>query len=106
MISQLTSGNFDMAVRNAPGVHVIRFWAEWCHPCRVMQPMFEQAANELNRLVHFAEVNIDESPALANEFGVMSIPTMVVVRDGKPVARTVGALPKSAITQLAMSHLG
>jgi thioredoxin len=73
-----------------PGLTVIDFWAPWCGPCRAMAPQFERAA-QLRPEYRFAKVNVDQAPMLAARFGIRSIPTLVVLRDGQPIAAEAGA---------------
>jgi thioredoxin len=74
-----------------PGLTVIDFWAPWCAPCRAMAPQFERAAQSRPEY-RFAKVNVDEQPVLAARFGIRSIPTLVVLRDGEPVAAEAGVI--------------
>ena len=74
-----------------PGLTVIDFWAPWCAPCRAMAPQFERAA-QLRPEYRFAKVNVDDEPHLAARFGIRSIPTLVVLRDGQPVAAEAGVI--------------
>ena len=95
-IQHLTNDTFDDAIPDADIV-VIDFWASWCWPCRAMAPQFERAA-ELRPQFRFAKVDVDAEPALAKRFGIASIPTIVVLRDGEPVAAQAGVI---AAEQLA-----
>lgn len=89
-IQHLTEQTFDGAT-SAPGVTVIDFWASWCWPCRAMTPQFERAA-ALRPQYRFAKVDVDAEPALASRFGIAGIPTLMVLRDGKPVAAQTGVM--------------
>ena len=104
MIKELNSNNFDASV-GSTGMHVVRFWAEWCGPCRVMSPVFKEAAQDLADGVHFGEVNMDHSPELAQRYGVQSIPAVLLFKDNKLVDRAVGARPKAQLLQFIKQHL-
>lgn len=94
-IIELTSENFDEMT--SKGNWAIDFWAEWCGPCKMMAPEFDKAALELKDKVRFGKVNVDEQTDIAQKFEVMSIPSMVLLKNGKEADRTVGALEKSDI---------
>jgi len=96
-IVELDDKSFESAT--AHGDWVIDFWAEWCGPCRMMAPHFEAAAKEMKSKVNFGKVNIDDNYELAQKFEVMSIPSMILLKNGKEIDRTVGALHKSAIIE-------
>lgn len=81
-------------------VKLLDFWAEWCGPCRMMEPIFEELKKEYKEKVEFVEINVDEDPSTASKYGVMSIPTYVVEKDGKEVARRVGFTPKIEMVKL------
>ena len=90
IISHLTEDTFTEAVER-PGVTVVDFWASWCGPCRAMAPQFEKAAR-LRPEYRFAKVDVDAEPGLASRFGIRSIPTLVVLRDGEPLAAQAGVI--------------
>lgn len=94
MPEALNSANFDSAI--AKGTVLVDFWAEWCGPCRMFIPVFEELSKEMKK-VKFAKVNITQDEEIAQKFGVMSIPTLILFRDGKEVGRTMGALPKDML---------
>jgi len=81
-----------------PGLTVIDFWAAWCGPCRAMALQFEKAA-ELRPQYRFAKVDVDAEPALASRFQIRSIPTLIVLRDGEPVAAQAGVIPANALVE-------
>ena len=95
-VIKLSDANFNEAVKN--GLALVDFYADWCGPCRMMAPILEAVAAERADLT-VAKVNVDESAALASRFGVMSIPTLVLLDGGEEVKRIVGARPKDALLQ-------
>ena len=101
-VMQITKDNFDREVLQAKEPVLLDFWAAWCGPCRMLSPVVDQIAEETTG-VKVGKVNVDEEPELARQFGVMSIPTLVVMKDGKPVDTKVGVQPNAAI--LAMLGL-
>ncbi|MBP3312080.1 MAG: thioredoxin [Butyricicoccus sp.] len=98
-IIHLTNENFDETV-NAGLPVLIDFWAVWCMPCTMFSPIIEEAAQKLEGRAIVAKVNIDEQPSLAQRFGVMSIPTAIVLKDGKEVNRSVGLVPLDNVLAL------
>jgi thioredoxin 1 len=88
--------NFDQTVKNYPLV-VIDCWAAWCAPCRAIAPVVEELAKEYTGKVVFGKLNVDENPETAQKFGVMAIPTLLVMKNGTEVGRIVGVLPKSQL---------
>ena len=90
MVRDLNEKDFETAVAEKK-VSLIDFWAPWCGPCRMTGPQVEAAAEELDDKASFFKVNVDDNPGLARQFGVMSIPTLIVLQDGEEAARMVGA---------------
>jgi len=92
-----TDATFDVEAKSSVAV-VVDLWAPWCGPCRFVGPILEELSREFAGRLKVVKVNVDENPALARRFDAMSIPTMVVIKDGRPVDRIVGAMPKSDLT--------
>lgn len=92
----VTKENFQSEVLASDKTVLIDFWAEWCGPCRMLSPVVDEIANEQTD-VKVCKVNVDNEPELATQFGVMSIPTLVVIKDGKVVNQSVGVQPKNNI---------
>ncbi len=90
----------------APVPVLVDFWAPWCGPCRVVAPVLEELANELAGRLKIVKLNVDENPATAGGFRIEGIPTLILFRDGQPVERIVGALPKQALLARIQPHLG
>ena len=82
---------------NGGALMLVDFWAEWCGPCRMLGPVIEGLADEYEGRADIGKVNVDEQPELASRFGVVSIPTLVVMKNGKIVDQAIGARPKNAI---------
>ena len=92
----LTDANFADAVKKY-GVIVVDFWASWCMPCKMVAPAIESLAKKHQGRVVFGKVNVDENPDTPSKFGIMSIPTLIVFKDGKAAGTIVGAMPEKAI---------
>lgn len=95
----ITKNNFKEEVLNSDKLVLIDFWASWCGPCRMVGPIIDELAKEL-RDVKVCKVNVDEEPELASEFHIMSIPTLVVMKDGQVLRQSMGAKPKAQILDL------
>ena len=100
----VTDASFDADVINAEKPVLVDFWAEWCGPCRMIAPALEELNAELDG-VDIVKVNIDENPDAPGRYGVMSIPTMILFKGGKPVATQVGAKPKGELKTWLMGAL-
>lgn len=94
---KITRENFENEVMKSDIPVLIDFWAPWCGPCRMMGPIIEQLAEEYEGKAKVGKVNVDEEGELSQAFGVMSIPTIVLVKDGKVVKQAVGARPKAEV---------
>lgn len=100
----LTDSNFNQEVDKYP-LLVVDFWAPWCGPCRMVTPVIEQLAKELAGKVVFGKVNVDENPRIASAFGIQSIPTITIFKNGKAIDGFVGAVSKSQMQSKIKAHL-
>lgn len=104
MAMEITDQNFEMEViKSDVPVVVVDFWAPWCGPCQMMGPIIEELAEELKGKVKVGKLNVDENPGKAGEYAVMSIPTMKVFKDGKPVKDFIGVQRKDALKEALLS---
>jgi thioredoxin len=95
----VTDATFADQVERSPVPVVVDMWAPWCGPCRIVAPILDDLAAQMAGRVRFAKVNVDENPATASRFNVRSIPTLLVIRDGREIDRIVGAQPKHEIAR-------
>ena len=93
----ITNENYNEEVLNSPVPVLLDFWATWCGPCRMLSPIVDEIADEVEGKAKVGKINVDEQPDLAQQFGIMSIPTLVFVKNGEVVAKEVGVRPKQAI---------
>jgi thioredoxin 2 len=103
---ELTTATFTRHVERSDIPLLVDFWAPWCGPCRMMAPQFEQAARLLEPKMRLAKVNTEAEPALANRFGIRSIPTLALFRGGREIARQAGAMGAQDIVRWASTHIG
>ena len=96
---KITTENYENEVLNSDKPVLLDFWAAWCGPCKMVSPLVDEIALE-NVDIKVGKINVDEQPDLAAKFGVMSIPTLVVMENGKEVNRSIGAMPKASILKL------
>ncbi|WP_395665532.1 thioredoxin TrxA [Methylocella sp.] len=94
---KVTDENFKADVVDAKGPVVVDFWAEWCGPCKMIAPALEEIADELKGKITIAKLNVDENPGVAGAFGIRSIPTLMLFKDGKAFSTKVGAAPKGEL---------
>jgi thioredoxin 1 len=94
---KVTDANFESDVKGASGPVVVDFWAEWCGPCKMIAPALEEIAKEMQGKVTIAKLNVDENPGVAGTYGIRSIPTLMLFKDGKMASSKVGAVPKSEL---------
>lgn len=95
-VINITRNNFQNEIINSDKPVLLDFWAPWCGPCRMVGPILEEIAGERSD-IKIGKINVDEQPELASQFLVMSIPTLIVIKDGKIVNQSMGAKPKNAI---------
>ena len=104
MATQLKTMEFDQIIDNAP-LAMVDFWAVWCGPCKMLSPAVEEIAEQYGDKVLVGKVNVDEEPELARRFGVMSIPTVVFLKNGREFDRKVGVMPAKAFTDVLDKNL-
>ncbi len=100
---KLNSDNFDDVVMKANKPVLIDFWASWCGPCRMQSPVVEEVSSEVGDSAVVAKLNVDEEPKIAAKFSVMSIPTLIVMKDGKVASQRIGVTPKETLVSMLRS---
>ncbi len=104
-IAHLTTDSFKSAIAASSTPVLVDFWAPWCGPCKAIAPTLEELANELDGKLTIAKVNIDDNDAVAAEYGVRAIPTMILFKGGKVAETLVGMMPKAALKAKLATHL-
>lgn len=97
MTTHLTDEQFETAIAESKGPILVDFWAEWCGPCKQLSPILDEVSKDFADKVTIAKVNIDDNPESPQKYGVRGIPTLILFKDGKPVATKVGSMPKSQL---------
>ncbi|NFS10553.1 thioredoxin [Clostridium botulinum] len=105
MANIINSQEFMEKVENTKGVVMVDFFADWCSPCKMLAPIFEEVSSEFNDKAKLFKLNVDESGEIAQKYGVFSIPTMIIFKDGKAVENLTGFMPKENITNKLKAHL-
>ncbi len=98
-VGKVSDANFEAEVLKSAEPVVVDFWAEWCGPCRMIAPALEEIAGSLGSKVKIVKLNVDENPKTASKYGVMSIPTLMLFKNGELASRQVGAAPKAKLEQ-------
>jgi thioredoxin 1 len=104
-IGAIDDETFQTTVLDSDIPVLLDFWAEWCTPCKLVSPVVEEIGNEQGNALKVATINVDENPAVTRQYGVLSIPSLILFKGGQEVARVVGAKPKEAILRDLGAHL-
>ena len=105
MVDKTTDATFEQDVLKASGPVVVDFWAEWCGPCRMISPALEEISSSLGGKVKIVKLNVDENPATTTKYGIMSIPTLMLFKNGELASRQIGAAPKQKLEQWITSSV-
>jgi thioredoxin 1 len=101
----ITAQNFEQEVLKSEKPVLVDFWAEWCGPCKALEPIVAQIAREYAQVLKVGKLNVDDYPELAMRYGVMGIPTLILFKDGQEVARIVGYQPRERLLRQILPHL-
>ncbi len=104
MAFEFTDSNFEETALSG-GVSVVDFWAEWCGPCRLIGPIIDDMSEEFDGKATIGKVNVDHNPEVSSKYGVRSIPTILIIKDGEVVEKHVGTTTKAALTEKLKAHL-
>jgi thioredoxin 1 len=104
-VMELTDANFTTEVESAEGLVLVDFWAPWCAPCRAVAPVVQQLAAEYDGRVKIGKVNVDDNPQVAAGYGIRSIPTLALFKNGQPVDGVLGAVPRAHLDKMIQQHL-
>ena len=102
---ELTTANFDREVLSSDVPVIVDFWAEWCMPCKMVAPVLQELASEYQGKLKVGKVNVDDQAELAGQYNIVSIPTLLVFKNGERVGQQVGAAPRPKIEELIKPHL-
>jgi thioredoxin 1 len=105
MAVEVTNKNFDSEVLKSEIPVLIDFWAPWCGPCKAVEPVLEEIENEVGEKIKVCRINLDEAPEIATKYSIMSIPTLMVIKDGNIMDTKVGALPKDSLMSIIQPYL-
>lgn len=106
MALEITDSNFAELAMNSEKPVMIDFWAEWCGPCRMVSPIVEEMANDYDGKAVIGKVNVDENPDISAKFGIRNIPTILFLKGGQVVDKSVGAVPKNVLTEKMEALIG
>lgn len=105
LVCQVMDSTFDKEVLSHSKLVLVDFWAPWCGPCRMVAPVIEEIATEYKDSIKVVKVNTDDNPSTATEYGIRSIPTLMIFKDGKRVDTVIGAVPKSTLASTLNKYL-
>ena len=105
-VTKVDQNSFQKTVLESQKPVLVDFWAPWCGPCRAVAPVVDELAKEYKGKVEFAKLNVDEAPFVASKYSIMSIPTLMIFKEGKPVENVIGFKPKAQLQKLLDKTLG
>lgn len=105
MVREINDNNFENIVINSENISIVDFWAPWCGPCRKMSAVIDEVANEFEGKVNVCKINTDENLKSAKEYSISGLPSILIFKDGKPIERLVGLMPKDTLSNNIKKHL-